>query len=172
MVFCMLCQKCQKKEATTHFQRTVNGQTTVYHVCEDCAKELGLTDVFHPFGFPMNNLFSSLFSSPAQTPAGASPTCPKCGITLREIMDTGKMGCDECYHTFYRELAPSIEKIHGKAVHTGKVPRSAGAALQRRRQVEQLKAQLEEAVKQENFEAAASLRDQIKSLESEAEKHD
>ena len=38
----MLCQKCQKKEATTYYQETVNGKTTTLHLCEDCAKELGI----------------------------------------------------------------------------------------------------------------------------------
>ena len=89
-----------------------------------------------------------------------------------EFMDSGKLGCDECYRTFYRELAPSIEKIHGKAAHSGKVPRSAGAVLQNRRKAEQLKAELAQAIREENFEKAAGLRDQIKALESEGPHHE
>ncbi len=178
----MLCQKCQKKQATTHYQQTVNGETTEYHVCSDCAKELGLlgnvgfSQMFSPFDLHFGDLFSGMFGAPTgpQQLGGASlsTVCPKCGVTLREIMDSGRLGCNECYRTFYRELAPSIEKIHGKATHSGKVPRSAGAALQNRRKAEQLKAELAQAIREENFEKAAGLRDQIKALESEGNCHE
>lgn len=38
----MKCQHCNKNEATAYFKQNINGNVTEMHLCEDCAKELGL----------------------------------------------------------------------------------------------------------------------------------
>lgn len=37
----MLCQECNKRPATLHFTKIVNGEKTEFHICETCAKEKG-----------------------------------------------------------------------------------------------------------------------------------
>ena len=55
----MLCEHCQKRPATTHITRTVNGKTTQLNLCAHCAAEQG----FHSaFGFDLNDFWGSLFS--------------------------------------------------------------------------------------------------------------
>ena len=39
----MLCQSCEKKQATTHIKTIVNGELKEYRLCSDCAKKYGYT---------------------------------------------------------------------------------------------------------------------------------
>jgi len=62
-------------------------------------------------------------------------------------------------------LDPIIRKIHGLAAHTGNIPKSAGAVLSSKRHLDDLKAQLKTAIANEDYESAARLRDEIRSME-------
>lgn len=46
--------------------------------------------------------------------------CEKCGSTFNDIVRSGRMGCGDCYSTFYDKLLPSFERIHGRTHHEGK----------------------------------------------------
>ncbi len=98
--------------------------------------------------------------------------CPVCGTTLSEISRTGKIGCPECYHTFSAALMPSIQRIHGKTQHTGKVPHSAGTNLRLQSRITELEAKLHQAIEEQRFEEAAQFRDEIASLKEQVEHHD
>ena len=66
-------------------------------------------------------------------------------------------------------LLPSIRRIHGNTTHCGKKS-VAGIEYTEVKdkepsKIERLKKQLEDAIKVQNFEEAAKLRDEIKGLE-------
>lgn len=160
----MLCDRCGINPATASVKQTVNGQTKIVHLCSDCAEQLQFSNLFvHPF-FNTSNLFSSFFKQPESKNTSAAKRCSKCGATLREIMSTGHLGCSSCVDTFGDELLPIVRKIHGNAVHTGKVPQTASVELKTKRQIEMLEDQLKKAVTEQNFERAAELRDEINRL--------
>ena len=41
----MLCQHCQKNEATTHVKTMINGEYAEYRLCSECAGELGYSGI-------------------------------------------------------------------------------------------------------------------------------
>ena len=157
----MLCDHCHKHQATATVQQTVNGTTTVLHLCAACAEEYQRSGLFGAF-FDPSLFFSGFFSS--KQPVRDTKTCPQCGATLSEIRANGHLGCSQCVKTFQEELLPIIRKIHGNAVHTGKVPKNAPPEIKSRRQLELLEKQLQEAVSKQEFEYAAELRDEINRL--------
>lgn len=163
----MLCQKCGKNQATTYYQQTINGKTTAVQLCSSCASQMGI----EMFGSSaINNMFSEFLTNTFNAPSlGTDKVCDRCHTSLNEIMNSGKVGCDECYQAFNRELLPSIENIHGKSQHIGKISVSADSKWRKRAQIEQLKADLDQAVQNQEFENAAELRDKIKALEKEME---
>lgn len=179
----MLCDHCGKKEATIHFHEAANGQVHEVHLCSACADEMGYNKLLagsSPFAGGMTpdwqDFLGSLFSQamPSHGPAGKS--CSFCGTTFEEFAKNAMAGCPHCYRTFYQELLPSIERIHGKTHHVGKIPRSASRDIVARReqavrmrQVDTLKHQLDEAVIRQEYEQAAKLRDEIKALEQGGE---
>lgn len=168
----MLCQNCKKNEATTHIKRIINGETTQAHLCSDCAKSLGYDSMFSDFGFSFSDMLSSFFNEPALASIGAhSLRCDKCGSSFEDIVRSGKIGCADCYDTFYDKLLPSLERIHGKTSHEGKIP-NASEIIEKRTELEDLKAELKKAVDAQDYEQAAVLRDKINAAEKEGDKKD
>ena len=160
----MLCDKCGKNPATTHYTQIINGQKKEYHLCSQCAQAMGGQELFS--GFP--NLFGSLFSQPSFQPGRSAQVmerrCSRCGTSFSDIAETGLMGCADCYNAFLKELTPSISRIHGKTAHVGKVPKSAGGNVKLKNQLMEAKRKLQEAIEAEEFEKAVTLRDEIREL--------
>ncbi len=163
----MLCDKCGKNSATHFYNQTVNGKSVAMNLCSECAKKLGGFNTITNDPFGLSDLFSGLLFPNSQTTERRTVICKKCGKSFDDIMSDGKIGCSECYATFENRLAPTIEKIHGNAVHLGKVPRSAGKEVKRKKELNDLKDRLNDAIKKEDFENAALLRDEIKKLEAD-----
>jgi len=84
-------------------------------------------------------------------------------------MNTGYLGCSECYSQFLPMLRPLIARIHGHAKHTGKVPARAGKAVRFRKELESLRDELRTMIEAEEYEKAALVRDRIRDLEKAAE---
>jgi len=158
----MLCQNCGKKEASTHIKRIINGETAETHLCVNCAAHLGYSDIFTGFGFNPGEFFGNLLVNGQSTPNEAQTLrCAGCASSFDDIARDGKVGCAQCYATFYDLLLPSLQRIHGKAAHTGKVPRKAGERALINGRIQQLKDALQKAVEQQDYEQAAKLRDEI-----------
>lgn len=163
----MLCEKCGKNMATTHVKRTVNGKTTEYHLCADCAMKQGFSGMLS--GLELDDFWGSLFAQPSARPVADTVRCEGCGKSFRQIAESGRAGCPSCYTTFYTQLLPSIQRIHGKTGHVGKVPACAGEPAKQKRELEDLKQQLQQAIANQEYEKCAKLRDRIRELEGGAD---
>lgn len=168
----MLCQHCQKNEATTHVKTMINGEYAEYRLCPECAHELGYDSMFPDFTADFGGLLGSFLSAALPARSGATH-CKLCGSTMNDIKKTGKVGCSECYDTFFSELMPTIRNVHGNTEHIGKRPvieyetvEDDKPEQQEDKKLESLKAELKQAIEDENFERAAELRDKIKELEA------
>ncbi len=169
----MLCQNCGKNEATTHVKRVVNGDTTETHLCAECAQHLGYGDIFSGFGLNLDDFFGGFLGDSVQKLAApAEQRCPKCGNTFSDIVSSGRMGCSDCYRTFYDRLLPSIQRIHGRIKHNGKQAPAVKEITKKddegslEDKLNGLKLKLKEAVENQEFEQAAIYRDEIRKLES------
>jgi len=155
----MICESCNKREAKIHYKSVINGVVTEHHLCEICAagyKE----DLINKF--PLHKLFSSIYSN-------SDVTCPNCGLSYEKFRSTGKLGCSECYDAFGDDLKNIIKGIHGHTKHNGKMPKRAYPLLKMEIDIEKLTAELDRAVKNEEYEKAALLRDEIKELKNKLE---
>lgn len=175
----MKCQHCNKNEATTYFKQNINGQITEMHLCEDCARELGVMSSFSPENFFADSFLGNLLGAgiPAMNIISGVDRCESCGSTFNDIINSGMVGCADCYEKFARRLEPSLFKLHGNAVHVGKnisyteVPdpqkeKSAAEAPQKSA-LDKLRDELKLAVKEQRFEDAAVIRDKIKDMTGE-----
>ncbi|UHA71672.1 UvrB/UvrC motif-containing protein [Paenibacillus sp. 481] len=174
----MICQQCGQKPATLHFTKIVNGQKTEFHICESCAREKGEWIPGTTNGFSIHNLLSGLLDfdlaagggmmtggGPPVPPKPQSTRCDRCGLTFAQFSKLGRFGCDECYNFFGERLDPLLKRVHGNTVHIGKIPRRGGGVIQRRRELDELKRQLQYSIMNEQFEHAAQLRDRIREIE-------
>ncbi|WP_077324072.1 UvrB/UvrC motif-containing protein [Virgibacillus siamensis] len=171
----MECQECHNRSATLHFTQVINGSKTEVHVCEKCAQEKGYM-TYPDDGYSLHDLLTGLFNFDASSMESPQKTsyqqtkelqCPQCKMTFSEFKRVGKFGCAECYHTFSNRLDPILRRVHsGNTQHSGKIPNRKGGALQTKKQIESLKNELQGLIKEEAFEEAAKVRDQIKELEN------
>jgi protein arginine kinase activator len=88
-------------------------------------------------------------------------------MTYADFGRSGKIGCGECYTAYGDRLEPLLRRIHGTSCHTGKVPRRGGGKLALRQRLRQLKSELDGHVRNEEYEQAAKVRDEIKALEGQ-----
>ena len=166
----MICQACGERPATTHIKTIVNGELSELSLCSECAQKMGYDDLLTNLGFNFGSLLGSFFGNDADD-SSDSMRCKGCGSSFEDIAQSGKVGCAECYHTFYDRLIPSIQRIHGNTKHCGKNPnvnpQSECTAIAKKPQneLEILREQLKQAIDVQNFEQAAVLRDKIKELE-------
>ncbi len=160
----MLCQVCKKSEATIHLTEINDGVRIEMHLCELCATE---EDIAAKNQIPLNELLSNLLAvQPADEELSGDSdqklACPRCGFTLEQFRKDGVLGCPNDYEVFEKVLLPLIEKTHnGKTRHCGKVLSRAPADTKKLIELTTLQQQLDEAVKNEDYELAAKLRDKI-----------
>lgn len=160
------CDKCGAENANTHVKTIINGELREYDLCGECAHKLGYTNIFSDMENDFSSLLGSFFGNvlPARTQA---TRCEFCGSTYAEIAKTGHVGCANCYTLFADQLYPSISRIHGNTEHCGKHSKSyqPGAEEKKEKKINEMKKELEQSIKEQNFERAAELRDKIKEME-------
>lgn len=165
------CRRCSKP-ATLHITELRQGEATVIHLCETCAKDyLKQAD---DDSTPQSNIqFDQLDESDEPDVSGVDDrVCPNCGITFREFRTQGRLGCPHDYVEFESDLIPLIENIHGEIQHCGKLPRRAPDSSRRQHQLIRLRSELKLAIEDEDYEQAAKLRDEIQEVESELQGSD
>lgn len=159
----MNCENCKKKKAIIHYTEVVDGQIKKINLCEDCAKAKGIG--FHP-PFSIGDLLGGLTNQIDEKPTGKTAlSCPECGMTLAIFRKTGRLGCGNCYKVFYKSLIPILNSIHKSTKHLGKIPSRAKKAMGTVTKIRDLELRLQDAVKKEEFEQAAKIRDKIRNLE-------
>ena len=164
----MYCQICQKNEATIHLTEISDGVRTEMHLCERCAQEEGIAVQSH---LPINELLANLLSTQPSNDElfGSSEqevVCPHCGFTLEQFGKKAVLGCPYDYEVFEKSLLPLIERAHnGKTTHCGKVPSKTSKDAKKQVELMTLRRQLETAVKNEDYELAAKLRDKIAGIQ-------
>lgn len=176
----MLCQSCNSNPATVsvvtpqqEFHKDVatghenySFNATTERLCDECAKERKLNAPM-PKSFDAALKLLQAVAQPKSRPKRDSnvTACPDCGMTLREFRQRQRLGCAKDYEVFGSQLAEILERIHGAKAHVGRVPGGGDDESQQRMQrILELRARLDEAIRDEAYEAAARLRDELKTL--------
>ncbi len=157
----MLCDVCKQNVATVHLTQMVEGKTKKVDLCENCSKAKGVDD---PTGFSLADLLLGLGAAQEmeQASAGQELKCPHCGFTQADFKKAGRLGCAECYTTFAEGLEGLLKTMHKGTKHVGKIPHALKQTQDLSEKLETLQKKLEKAVADEDFEAAARLRDELK----------
>ena len=181
----MMCQNCGKNEVTFKYTQVINGVKKEMNLCDKCARELGLKDI--NFSMPIN--FSSFLSdffndySDSFLPSFMGTQtlgCKSCGTTFDNFVNSGEFGCSSCYDLFEERITPILRNLQGATRHVGRgyrtIKPSAGAegsahakktVKKEESQIEKLQKDLQKAIKDERYEDATKIRDDIKKLEKD-----
>lgn len=169
----MMCEDCGKKPSTFHMTKIINGEASEVHLCEECASKNKEFDITFDSSISIQNLLAGLLDISKEDKLIEQKIqdthCEKCGMTYSKFRQEGKFGCSDCYNSFNDKLSQLFKKIHGHDTHIGKIPKKAGGSIRIKKDINLLKDKLKLAVRNEEFEKAADLRDEIKRLERELE---
>ena len=159
----MQCCVCKEKPATVHLTQIVGDKMQKLDLCEECAKAKGIND---PTSFAMADLMLGLGASQELDPsaAGAELKCARCGFSQADFKKSGRLGCPDCYKTFAEGLAGLLKTMHKGTRHIGKAPEALRASRENSDRLKSLQKKLAKAIEGEDYETAAGLRDEIKSL--------
>jgi protein arginine kinase activator len=161
----MLCEVCRERDASVHLTQATGGEVTQRHLCATCAAEQQIETTVAP-----SNKVVGDFLQAVQQQANASQAdavrCTYCSMTLRDFRATGRLGCSRCYATFEQSLRELLRRVQGSAKHVGRryVPPEPDV-LEKATTIGELRDRLRRAIENEEFETAATLRDQIKDVE-------
>lgn len=124
-------------------------------------------------------------------------SCKTCGITLNQFKKSGFLGCPDCYQVFSEWIDPMFLRTQMGSRHLGRKPGNADASVgtdekeqdepeirqvetvadtladlpkeekEKRVKILEKEKELQEAIKKEDYLAAAKIRDEIKALKEE-----
>ncbi len=187
-----LCSSCQKAPATIVLMDLDGGSvSSQQHLCSPCAEKLGVVQPKAPMKMSaelLEDLLGSVQGKAARQRRESG--CAGCGLTVQQFKNTGRLGCPRCYETFRTDLVPLLQRVHESSQHKGRLPgvlqpttqpttptptspvrepaaMKAPAAKTKSKTDELvvLRKRLEDAVRGERDEEAASLRDALRKAE-------
>lgn len=159
----MLCDQCRERDAVVHLTQIVEAQVSQLHLCEKCAAAKGIETTVAMPKHPLGDFLHAVQHQASPT-AGDQARCAYCQTSLRDFRASGRLGCAQCYTAFEGALRELLRRVHGAARHRGReyeAPPLGGEGTE----IERLRDRLQQAVASEEFELAATLRDQIRALE-------
>ncbi|MCE2454809.1 MAG: UvrB/UvrC motif-containing protein [Gemmatimonadetes bacterium] len=138
----------------------VNDESSKHLLCEECAAMRVLSAPDHKT--TLQGMLDQLLSVDPAGQAGVSPVCRFCGLSFGGFRSSGQLGCPECYRTFDDRIRSIVDRVHGATRHVGKIhlppdPSRPDLVML----VDGLKRKLESAVRAEDFERAAEIRDRL-----------
>lgn len=170
----MFCERCKKNEATIHLSEVVKNMKSEVHLCEQCARDVGLNTKISNFTLSLPEMLTFLNVDETQD-FRDQKRCHSCGYSFSDYRKNGKLGCPDCYDYLADELAPVLTSFFADKRHLGKSPRIASAQknvivevtpVTAESDIDILRTELESAVHDERYEDAAVLRDRIREISS------
>ena len=146
----MLCNNCGKREANVKYTETINGETRRINLCEVCSKKLGIGQIDFNMPFDFTGFFDDFmeeFRMPELIPMIGD-------FEEARIIPVRKIARKNTENTRNRE------KI-GKAIDEKINNRNAKKENNEKTKKEILQEKLEKAIKEERYEDAAKIRDEI-----------
>lgn len=170
----MKCQYCQAMQGTVQVTEvetwegmgSPNNKVSIKNLCEACAQQQDL-----PFMGPGAKASAKLWQLMGATAKAAQNkpqlVCPGCNMSQAELRKVGRLGCPQCYEVFGKDLEPTLERIHGAIRHKGRLPGNQSTEERdRMERIQSLQSRLESAIRSEQFEVAADLRDELGTLQA------
>ena len=173
----MLCDNCRENEATVRYTEIINGNKREMMLCEECSQKLGINNMSLKLPIDFSSFFGDLMSEYENTdllPMFSTPKelkCNSCNMTYNEFLNTGKLGCASCYDAFQDRINTVLKRIQGSTEYLGrkssysednKTTKKTNKGEKTKTRESTLEDDLKQAIKEERYEDAAKIRDEIK----------
>jgi protein arginine kinase activator len=136
----MRCDVCGSSDSV--FFIKPDGSDGELRMCRSCAAARGYASTDEGQGAP-----------------SASTACPACGWTADRLKSSGRLGCPRCAVAFRREILAILRRSGRTASYEGRTPGTAPEDVGRPAAADARAGELAEAIRDEDFERAAAIRD-------------
>ena len=164
---------------------------TEHNLCTQCAAhaDLGQFSALFEGEFPLGKLLSGLLGTQEteeEDEKYSGVVCPTCGTTYEEFVKDSRFGCPDCYSVFDPLISDNIRHLQGSEKHVGKRPAGYRSEMEemngtgttgedpvnipelsKEEKIRLMETRLKDAVRREEYEEAAKLRDEIRALKEE-----
>ncbi len=165
----MNCSHCGMQAGVIEVRYMAGAYERTLYLCESCARSQGIhTD--HIREPQASDLYASLLS-PGTGMEIEDPDfdqCSGCGTSWAQLRRSGEAGCERCYSVFAGEIARMLALQPHETFHRGSLPDSLETFRTLIVDRENLKERLRRAVEHEEFERAATLRDELFRMDQSA----
>ena len=153
----MKCEHCGKNEVTFVYRSNINGKTDEKHLCGECAKELGYAGkLAEQSRHMMQGFFGRSLLDDFFTP-------------VPSLMGRMSRMQESLFDDFFTEM-PALGFSSARQAQPEKqeelVSEEEKSRFARLREQNALRQEMKKAVREENFERAAELRDQLRAMEN------
>ena len=124
----MLCEKCNKNEASIKYTEIINGEKTEMMLCEKCSHDLDLDNINFNMPIDFSSFFGGILDDEYYNTEDVMPLfrtvkelkCNNCNMTYDDFVTIGKFGCEECYEVFSPKIDSLLKRLHGDNKHLGR----------------------------------------------------
>ncbi|MCR4620498.1 MAG: UvrB/UvrC motif-containing protein [Clostridiales bacterium] len=170
----MLCEDCGLNEANVEIRMFgADGEAVVRHLCQDCAEKLkGSLPQMH--AVDISDFLGAILAKihhfrTEEKEEEFDGVCPECGMSWAEVRKDFNLGCPGCYRAFREPIEEYLVKLNGSAIYAGEAPSDRRTENRDVYRLIKLKESLKAAIGAEDYEQAARLRDEIRTLEKALE---
>lgn len=158
----MKCEHCGKNEVTFVYQSNINGRVEEKHLCGECAEKLGYTQRIAAQSQRMMQGLGSFFNGGILEDF-FSP--------MPSLLNRRGWLLEDPFDDFFADMpalgpAPARQEAAAEEKKDGLVDQEEQGRFARMRQMNALRMEMKKAVRREDFERAAQLRDQLHALEN------
>ncbi|MDR3319077.1 MAG: hypothetical protein LBS99_06520 [Clostridiales bacterium] len=151
----MKCQNCGAREGTAR-SVIIDGKRTQGYFCQACSEKM-VSKYRREDGL---DVIGGIFTVKLVQPEKQTDLiCEVCGTGYGEFVQTGFVGCPDCYRSFEPYIGRAISGIQEHSVHLGKTPDGRES-----NEYESLYARFEQALAEKDYHEAARLQDLIAQL--------
>lgn len=169
----IFCDECKRNIATVFLTKISGSEVSKVQLCEECARRMEeTTEAANLLAF-LPQILSGLQGVDEKLVEDILSNellgCELCGTSFNDFQKMGYLGCARCYESFGEALKKVIIEFQESEEHLGKIPGKASEGARLRKRLLELERHLASRIAEEEYEAAAAVRDQIKEIEGKLE---
>ena len=145
----MLCEHCNKKDATSIFVSSENGK--LQYLCGACYRKINNEVELESLAIKETNNIK------------IETKCPSCGTTFKEFKASNLFGCEECYNAFEEYLQSSFLLQFKEQKYLGKKPNIYYVE----KQIKELEQMVEICLKNGNYQKATQYGLEVQKLKGQ-----
>ena len=164
----MNCKICHKNEPKYFFRSLIANEAVDTFICEECFRKA--TQGGEALGVIGEDIIVNNEGTDNLRPTTQNVMelkCSHCETNLGEISKTGRFGCERCYDIFSDLIAIADAQIDTKEKSLKEDLGDKADESVEFGKIKALENKMQSAIKNEDYESAAKIRDEIKKLKEE-----